>query len=326
MRDDRAMFSYRHAFHAGNHADVLKHMTLLACLRHLTQKDAALHVFDTHAGSGLYKLDSEHARKSGESLDGVSKLLEKHFLAQNQPSVHMKSAPDATDFDVSAMPAALADYVNLLLQLNPGSRMRVYPGSPFLARSALRPQDRMTLCELHPSDTRNLQKHVNEADPAGAKMQVLQKDGFDTLPKLLPPPPTDARGSRRALVLMDPSYELKTDYARALEAIATSLKKFPTGCYVLWYPIIARPEAHGLPRKLKTLCTQSAKPWVHATLNVGRAEKAQPQERGTSLSASGMWVINPPHTLAASLREALPVVQTLLAQGRGAAWEVSAAG
>ncbi|MDH5709999.1 MAG: 23S rRNA (adenine(2030)-N(6))-methyltransferase RlmJ, partial [Hylemonella sp.] len=277
------MFSYRHAFHAGNHADVLKHTVLIAVLRHLLQKETALTVLDTHAGAGLYRLDSEHAQTSGEADQGMPRLL--------------RPLPDK-----AALAPALQDYLELVASFNRPKHWTIYPGSPFIIQRLLRPHDRLKLFELHPTDSRTLTANVAQLE-ADRQVTVLREDGFEAWRKFLPPP------SRRALMLCDPSYEIKTDYARVATLAAESLKRFATGCYAFWYPIIPRPEAHGLPRKLKTLTTQAGKPWLHATLTVksGKvAASAAIDDKRTGLPASGMFVINPPHTLKSALQSALP--------------------
>lgn len=304
------MFSYRHAFHAGNHADVLKHVTLVATLRHLMRKPAALTLIDTHAGAGGYRLDAPAARTSGEAQQGIARL-QAWALAQ---------AP-------GTIPEALADYLTLIASFNPqakpGAPWRFYPGSPLLmhalmsegARAAV--PDRLHLFELHPTDWKALQAQVARLD-AGTRVRLVRQDGFDALKALLPPP-AGVGGSRRALVLIDPSYEIKSDYARVFAALEESLKRFATGVHLVWHPLIARPEAHGLPRRLKTLARQAGRSWLHATLNVGTAAGE------TGLAASGMFVINPPHTLAASLQAALPPVLQALGRGRGQACQVQPA-
>lgn len=296
------MYSYRHAFHAANHADVLKHITLLATLRHLMQKDAGLHMIDTHAGAGLYRLDGDYAQKGGEAQDGLLKLL--HALPEG-----------------AALPAALQDYLEQVASFNPNGKAQIYPGSPFLMHRLLRhaSRDRIKLCEMHPTDAQALAGNVAQLE-AGRDVQMSREDGFGALKKWLPPPPS-ASGSKRALVLIDPSYEIKSDYAKVAHAVAECFERFPTGTYVVWYPIIGRTEAHDLPRRLKTLANQAKRSWVHATLAIGRG-----QEGDTGLSASGMWVANAPHTLAAQLREALAVVGPALARGPGKGWQVEASG
>lgn len=288
------MYSYRHAFHAGNHADVLKHTVLVAILRHLAQKDTPLLAVDTHAGAGLYRLDGEYAGTSGEARDGILKLAPALAALENV-------AP------------ALADYVSVVAGFNKSDPWKIYPGSPFVIHELLREsgRDRLKLFEMHPTDSKALAAHVAQMK-AGREVAAARQDGFESLKSFLPPP------SRRALVLIDPSYEIKSDYAKVVACIQDSLKRFATGVYVVWYPIIPRPEAHELPRRLKTITNNAGKPWLHATLSIGHAphragEGAQPQ----GLTASGMFVVNPPHTLKPALQAALPQMAEILGRGRG---------
>ncbi|GAB3488354.1 23S rRNA (adenine(2030)-N(6))-methyltransferase RlmJ [Curvibacter fontanus] len=297
------MFSYRHAFHAGNHADVLKHTVLIALLRHLTQKEAALTVLDTHAGAGLYRLDSEFADTSGEAAEGIQRLL-------------------ASDSEEALAPA-LQDYLDLVASFNSKSNWRVYPGSPFIIQRLLREHDLLKLYELHPTDAKTLDANVAQLH-AGRQVVVLREDGFGCVSKFLPPP------SRRALLLCDPSYEIKNDYARVVAMATEALKRFATGTYAVWYPIIPRPEAHDLPRKLKTLATKLGKPWLHATLTVKSSKlsvaAAQGEAKRPGLPASGMFVINPPHTLKGLLQPALPQLVKRLGQDRNAGFTLDSGG
>lgn len=303
------MFSYRHAFHAGNHADVLKHTVLVATLQHLTQKDAALTVLDTHAGAGLYRLDGDYASTSGEAADGIARLL----------------APASADGKGAAavpLAPALQAYVDVVRAFNQGTQTRVYPGSPFIAQQLLRGHDKLKLFELHPTDLRSLAGNVAQLE-AGRQVAVLHEDGFEGVKKFLPPP------ARRALLLCDPSYEMKSDYGRVLDMVADSLKRFATGTYAVWYPIIPRPEAHDLPRRLKTMAVKAGKPWLHATLTVKNSklvETAEGEKRRPGLPASGMFLINPPFTLKAALKDALPQMAELLQQDRHAAHSLESGG
>ena len=274
------MFSYRHAFHAGNHADVLKHTVLIAALQHLTEKDAALTVLDTHAGAGLYRLDGDYASTSGEAADGVARLF-----APTTPTL---------------TPALQA----------------------FITQRLLRSHDKLKLFELHPTDLRALAGNVAQLE-AGRQVAVLHEDGFEGIKKFLPPP------ARRALVLCDPSYEIKSDYAKVLDMAADSLKRFATGTYAFWYPIIPRPEAHDLPRRLKTLATKAGKSWLHATLTVKSSkitETVTGDTKRPGLPASGMFLINPPYTLKAALKDALPQMAELLAQDKHATHTLESGG
>ena len=297
------MFSYRHAFHAGNHADVLKHTVLIAVLRHMAGKDAALMVLDTHAGAGLYRLDGDYAQTSGEAANGFLRLL---------------NAPPNT-----VLTPALQDYVDLVRSFNAaGSAKVVYPGSPFIAQHLISGRDKLKLFELHPTDVKTLSANIAQLE-AGRQVTVLREDGFEGIKKFLPPP------SRRSLLLCDPSYEIKHDYALVASTMADALKRFATGCYVVWYPIIPRPEAHDLPRKLKTLANKAGKSWLHATLTVKSSKMltdAQGEVQRPGLPASGMFLINPPHTLRAALQAALPQMATLLAQDRHASHTLESGG
>ena len=289
------MFSYRHAFHAGNHADVLKHMVLIAIMRHLTQKDTALTVFDTHAGAGLYRLDGDYAETSGEAAGGFLQLI----AAKPLPN---------------ALAPVLQDYLDLVASFNTAGSHKIYPGSPFIVQSLLRERDKLKLFELHPTDAKTLSANVAQLD-AGRQVAVLREDGFEGLKKFLPPP------ARRALVLSDPSYEIKTDYARVVAMVADSLTRFATGTYAVWYPLIPRPEARDVPRKLKTLAAKAGKAWLNASLTV-KSSKLTANDAGEvirpGLPASGMFVINPPHTLKAALGLALPQLAKLLGQDKHA--------
>jgi len=304
------MFSYRHGFHAGNHADVLKHMVLIAVIKHLTAKPAAITVVDTHAGAGLYRLDSDFAGTSGEAADGIQKLL---------------ASPLAAD-PATAAPL-IADYLALIASFNPSGKNRIYPGSPFVAQALLRREarDKLWLFELHPTDSKALVQHVDQLE-AGRQVAMAREDGFEGLRKLLPPP------SRRGLVVIDPSYEIKDDYSRVTACIQESLKRFATGSYMVWYPVIPRPEAHELPRRLKTLANQAGKPWLHATLNIGqspeRTKVVVPGEKPVrpGLTASGVFLVNPPHTLKPALQEALPQLVEVLGRGRGQGFTVESGG
>ena len=256
------MFSYRHAFHAGNHADVLKHTVLIATLDHLLEKEAALTVVDTHAGAGLYRLDGDYAGTSGEAAEGVLRLLSDEKKAPATPAPAAKSAAKKAAPEAEAPLAdAIARYLSVIHDFNPKGGARIYPGSPFIVQHLLRDHDKLKLFELHPTDARTLDANIAQLE-AGRQIAVLREDGFGSATKFLPPP------SRRALVLMDPSYEIKSDYGRVLDFAAEALKRFATGTYAIWYPIIPRPEAHDLPRRLKTLATKAGKPWLHATLTV----------------------------------------------------------
>lgn len=310
-RYHQRMFSYRHAFHAGNHADVLKHTILIATLRHLMRKEAGLTLIDTHAGAGLYRLDGDYTETGGEARDGVVKLFAALRSAGKPP------AP--------AVAPAIADYLDLIASFNPSGALRVYPGSPFVMHHLLRAEsrDKLKLFELHPTDSKVLAANIAQLE-AGRQIAVARQDGFEGIKAFLPPPPSST-GSKRAAVLIDPSYEIKTDYGKVSACIQEQIKRFPTGTFLVWYPVIPRPEAHDLPRRLKTLSNQAKRPWLNATLAIGQDPTHGPEDR-PGLTASGMFVINPPHTLKASLQEALPQMLALLGRGRGQSQAIDSGG
>jgi len=321
------MFSYRHAFHAGNHADVLKHTVLLAILRHMTEKDTALTVFDTHAGAGLYRLDGDYAQTSGEASDGFLRLISKHKEAMAPVKPSQAAIKDIAKSSKTAqagapLAPALQDYLDMVASFNTGGNLKVYPGSPFIIQRLLRERDKLKLFELHPTDSKTLSANIAQLE-ASRQVTVLREDGFEGVRKFLPPP------SRRALLLCDPSYEIKNDYARVVAMVADALQRFATGTYVVWYPIIPRPEAHDVPRKLKTLATKIGKSWLNATLTVKSSKlttDASGDVQRPGLPASGMFVINPPHTLKAAMQSALPQMVNFLGQDQHATYSVDSGG
>jgi 23S rRNA (adenine2030-N6)-methyltransferase len=334
------MFSYRHAFHAGNHADVLKHATLIAILNHMLEKDAALMVVDTHAGAGLYRLDGDYAETSGESVEGYKKLVQNQNLAKNAlkkeavtgvstastaiKNVAIKTPKSAKTDQASIVKLAplLQNYLDIVAEFNKTGSHRVYPGSPFIMAHLLRDHDKLKLFELHPTDSRTLSDNIAQLE-AGRKIAVLSQDGFEGVKKFLPPP------ARRALVLCDPSYEMKDDYARVLAMVSDALTRFATGTYAVWYPIIPRPEAHDLPKRLKTLATKAGKSWLHATLTVKSSKLTTDAEGETvrpGLPASGMFIINPTFTLKPALTLALPQMVAALGQDKNAAFGLESGG
>ena len=271
------MLAYRHAFHAGNHADVLKHVLLLQLMRHMALKDKGYRIVDTHAGAGQYALDAPQALKKGEFRQGIGRLWE---------------AQDA--------PEPVADYLLQVRGLNPDGPLRHYPGSPLLAQRLLRPQDELRLFELHPADHEALQALLG-----GARgVELRQADGFAALKSQLPPP------TRRALVLIDPSYEGRADYGHVLDTLHAALRRFAQGVVMVWYPVVAKPGGAALVQGLKALAPAG---WLHARLHV-----QQPDAQGFGLAGSGVFVINPPHTLHGQLRELLPWLVRALGQHAGA--------
>ncbi|MFT3736679.1 MAG: 23S rRNA (adenine(2030)-N(6))-methyltransferase RlmJ [Rhodocyclaceae bacterium] len=274
------MLSYRHSYHAGNHADVLKHLVLVQLLRYLGQKDKGFQIVDTHAGAGLYALDSEHASKLEEHNGGIARL-----------------------WDRKDLPPAVAEYVAEVRALNNGGALQSYPGSPWLSHRALREQDRLRLFELHSTDYRTLANYFNHL--GGKQTIVYADDGFAHLKALLPPP------TRRGLVLIDPSYELKEDYGRVLGVLRECLERFATGTYAVWYPMLPKLEATVLPERLVKI---GAANWLHVTLSVRKAAT------DGGMHGSGMFVINPPWTLAQTLKAEMPWLRDALAESDGASF------
>lgn len=266
------MLSYRHAFHAGNHADVLKHFVLVQCLRYFNLKEKPYWVVDTHAGAGLYDLQCHFAQKTTEFKEGIARL-----------------------WGTPHLPPALADYLECVRHFNPDGALRIYPGSPALALSVMRETDRLRLFELHGTDIKVLATTLDQAFPGAEKRYALrQADGFAELKSVLPPPP------RRGLVVMDPAYEDKRDYLRTVAALKEGLRLFPTGTFLLWYPQLQRGDARQLPEKLKKL---PAKSWLHVSLSV-----QAPSADGFGMHGSGVFLHNPPWTLANTLRECMPIL------------------
>ena len=272
------MLAYRHAFHAGNHADVLKHMVYTMVLRHMNVKDKPYRVVDTHAGAGGYSLEGRYAQKKGEFEAGIARLWQRDDL-----------------------PTELADYIALVRSFNPQGRLEQYPGSPAFASMLLRPQDQLRAFELHPTDHRILASYL-AAQPV--RSEVYDVDGFDGLKGQVPP------SSRRAVVLMDPSYEGQRDYLRVVASLREAVERFADGVYMVWYPQVTKLEAARLPRRLEAL---APKGWLHARLTV-----QQPDTQGFGLAGSGVFIFNPPHTLHARLLELLPFLIEVLGQYDGA--------
>jgi 23S rRNA (adenine2030-N6)-methyltransferase len=275
------MFSYRHAFHAGNHADVFKHLVLTLLVRELLNKDKPFFYLDTHSGAGRYDLDSELARKNREYQSGIGRLW--------------------TARDV---PAEVADYLAAVRELNPdGAAPRHYPGSPRIVRRLLRPQDRMVLCELHPTEIRVL----TDEFAGDRQVRVHPEDGYHSLKALLPPP------ERRGLVHLDPAYELKDERRRLLEAVKTGYARWATGIYAVWYPIQDRATADEFLRRLAKTGIRKLLVADFRVLN----ETDTPR-----LNGSGMVIVNPPWKLEEKLREVLPWLWKTLAPAGEGGWRV----
>jgi 23S rRNA (adenine2030-N6)-methyltransferase len=276
------MLSYRHAFHAGNHADLLKHLVLVELLHYFRRKEKPFYYIDTHAGAGLYALDQGYATQNAEYVAGIGRLWEQE-----------------------ALPPPLSAFREQIRACNPGPELTRYPGSPWLAGQLLRPTDRMWLFELHPREQELLRATFSDA---GKQVKIEGRDGFAGLKGLLPPP------TRRALVLIDPPYEEKRDYERVVHLLSAALKRFAVGTYALWYPQLQRPDAQALPGRLKSLGVAS---WLHVSLTV-----QSPSTDGFGMHGSGLFIINPPYTLPATLQNVLPTLVELLRQDAGAGYQL----
>ncbi len=266
------MLSYQHQYHAGNHADVLKHWLLLECLAHLQKKDKPFDYIDTHAGGGLYRLDSEAARKTGEASEGVLKLP-------------WDSLPELQDYR-----ASVADDLN----------RKYYPGSPLLVSRRLRPGDRGWFFEMHPATVRDLEKHCGKPKSC----RVKREDGFAGLTALLP------TASRRALVLIDPSYEVKSDYRSVVSAVAAALKKMPQTQILLWYPVVSRERVNTLEKDI-----------IKAGLrNSHLFEISIDDDAGEGMTASGLIAINPPWTTPERFKSLAPGLSAAMARDGKPRW------
>ncbi|MDX2464579.1 MAG: 23S rRNA (adenine(2030)-N(6))-methyltransferase RlmJ [Porticoccus sp.] len=256
------MLSYRHSFHAGNFADIIKHIVLVEILEHLTQKEAPFEYIDTHSGAGLYNLKSNDAQKLQEHANGIAKIESKDF-------------PE------------LARYFEVINTFNKSGDLNIYPGSPSIAQYFLRKQDRAWLFELHPQDYESLSRNIR----SNKKIRGACQDGLTGMTTLLPPT------SRRGLILIDPSYEIKSEYDHVIDAVIQAYKKFSTGIYAIWYPVVDRQKIDHMEKKL-----------IRSGIkNIQRFElglSADSEERG--MSASGLFVINPPWKLLEKMDILLP--------------------
>ncbi|WP_411905381.1 23S rRNA (adenine(2030)-N(6))-methyltransferase RlmJ [Rhizobium mayense] len=269
--------NYRHIYHAGNFADVLKHAILARLVRYMQNKDKAFRVLDTHAGIGLYDLSSEEAQKTGEWRDGIGRVLGAELV------------PQVADL--------LDPYLATIRELNAEGGVRLYPGSPKLARMLFRPQDRLSAMELHPNDFQRLHR-LFEGDHHA---RVTELDGWLALGAHLPPK------EKRGIVLVDPPFEEEGEYERLIDGLAKAWRRFPGGTYCLWYPIKKDAPIKAFHEALqaleipKMLC----------------AELIVKSDRGfTGLTGSGLIIVNPPFTLKDELHALLPALKDILAQDR----------
>ena len=276
--------NYRHAYHAGNIGDVLKHAVLARLIIYFQRKDKAFRVLDTHAGIGSYDLRSEETQKTGEWLDGIAKVL-----SADMPE------------DVSSL---LAPWLDVVRAENPGDTLERYPGSPLLARKLLRTTDRLTLTELHPLDFKTL-----AALFAGDhQVKTIHLDGWMALNSFLPPK------EKRGLAIIDPAFEVTDEFDRMAKAVVGGWRKFSSGTFACWYPL---KDRRGLSRFHSALRDADVRDVLTLELNVG---KSGPD---TVMLGSGMTIINPPFTLADEMRVILPWLTDTLHKGTGAGWDVT---
>ncbi|TMJ88925.1 MAG: 23S rRNA (adenine(2030)-N(6))-methyltransferase RlmJ [Alphaproteobacteria bacterium] len=276
--------NYRHAFHAGGFADVIKHIVLVRILLHLQEKPAAFRVIDTHAGAGLYELTSDEARRGGEWLTGIARLMQARLS--------------------EATATLVKPYLDIIRAFNPERDLKAYPGSPLIARALLRPQDRLTACEIEPK----ARKRLVEGLRRDAQARVVDLDGWVALPAFVPPK------ERRGLVLIDPSYEQKDEFERLAEGFTQAFEKWPTGSYVLWYPVKSRRAADKLAQHVAEEVGAGPSPGKCLRLEFSVA----PQAAGAALASAGLLIVNPPWTLLGELKSILPELQKPLGQGGAA--------
>ncbi len=273
--------NYRHAFHAGGFADVIKHIVLVRILIYLQEKQAAFRVIDTHAGAGLYDLTGEEARRGGEWLTGIARIMQARFSETTLPLVK--------------------PYLDIVRAFNPNRDLAAYPGSPLIARALLRPQDRLTACEVEPK----ARKRLIDALRRDTQARVVDLDGWLALPAFVPPK------ERRGLVLIDPPYEQKDEFERLAEGFAEAYAKWPTGSFLLWYPVKSRRATDTLAR-LVAEAVGTSKP-------AGKALRLEfsvaPQAADTALASAGLLIVNPPWTLLGELKAILPELEKPLGQG-----------
>ncbi|MFS7196873.1 23S rRNA (adenine(2030)-N(6))-methyltransferase RlmJ [Rahnella inusitata] len=270
------MLSYRHSFHAGNHADVLKHTVQSLIIESLKEKDKPFLYLDTHAGAGRYQLSGEHAGRTGEYLEGIARIWQRDDI-----------------------PEELAAYMSVVGHFNRNENLRYYPGSPLIARQLLREEDKLQLTELHPSDFPLLRSEFQKDD----RTRVSRADGYQQLKAQLPPL------SRRGFILMDPPYELKTDYQDVVKGIQEGYKRFATGTYALWYPVVMRQQIKKMLRDLEAT-------GIRRILQIELGVRPDSDQRG--MTASGMIVINPPWKLEQQMKNVLPwLLKVLVPSGTG---------
>jgi 23S rRNA (adenine2030-N6)-methyltransferase len=277
--------NYRHAFHAGGFADVIKHIVLVRILLYLQEKPAAFRVIDSHAGAGRYDLAGEEARRSGEWLTGIARIMQARF---SEKAAHL-----------------IKPYLDIVRAFNPGpATLAAYPGSPLIARALLRPQDRLTACEVEPSARKQLLDSLRRDTQA----RVVDLDGWTALPAFVPP------NERRGLVLIDPAFEAKDEFERLTGGFAAAFAKWPTGTYILWYPAKSRRATDELAKSVATAAAAVKPPGKCLRLEFSVA----PQTAGAALVSAGLLIVNPPWTLQTDLKTILPELEKPLGLGGAA--------
>jgi 23S rRNA (adenine2030-N6)-methyltransferase len=283
--------NYQHAFHAGNFADVHKHAVLARILVYLRQKPAAFRIIDSHAGAARYDLFADEAARSGEWRGGIARL----WQARQQQSR-----------DWVSVEPLLSPYLDAVAACNADGGLRTYPGSPLIAQHFIRPQDRLIACEIEPRSAALLAATLR----GDRRVKTLAIDGWTAIAAYVPPK------ERRGLVVVDPPFEDAADFIRLSTTLADAHRKWPTGIYMLWYPIKAREASQALARRLQRL--QIAK-ILRCELTV------LPLRTDGALAGSGLIVVNPPFTLEADLQIMLPALTRLLAPQPGSEPQVTAA-
>ena len=274
--------NYRHAFHAGNFADVVKHIVLVRILLYLQEKDAAFRVIDTHAGAGIYDLTGDEAARSGEWLTGIARIMQSRFSDDALPLIK--------------------PYLDIVRSFNPHpATLERYPGSPLITRALLRPQDRLTACELEDG----ARKALIEALRRDTQARVVDLDGWTALPAFVPPK------ERRGLVLIDPPYEQRDEFEQLAEGFAEAFAKWPTGVYLLWYPAKSRRATDELARRVAEALSRARPPGKCLRVEFSVA----PQTAESGLVSAGLLIVNPPWTLGGDLKSILPELEKPLGLG-----------
>ncbi|RBO79965.1 MULTISPECIES: 23S rRNA (adenine(2030)-N(6))-methyltransferase RlmJ [Marinomonas] len=249
------MLSYRHIYHAGNHADILKHITMSQICRHFIKKDSPFFYLDTHAGIGQYELNSEQAQKNKEYHSGISRL-----------------------FSESAVPEAVEGLLEIVRDMNPTDQLEYYPGSPKVVDYYTRQKDKLHLCELHPNDYPLLAALF----PQKRKANVVKENGFAAVKAMLPPP------QKRGFVLMDPPYEVKKDYQFVVKSLEEGYKRFPQGTFAIWYPVLGRQQADHL---LKSVKATNIRNILLLELNVRDTEKERGMAGSGMIIVNPPWTL-----------------------------------